>query len=111
MMYLVKGEFMEENIAGKPQEEALSWIEKVVHPSLEALDKAMQEKKITGGTIAGERIGVMIVEAPSNEEVGRFLRSLPFWGALRWTIVPLQSFKSTLEQDKTAFRQARAMAK
>ncbi len=109
MQYLVRGEFVEENIAGKPQSDAISWIEIVVHPSLEMLDKAVKEKRITGGVTAGVREGFLILEAPSNEEVGKFLRSLPFWGALKWTVTPLQSFRSAVDQDKAAFQQARAM--
>lgn len=111
MLYLVKGEMVEENVAGKPQEEVIRWIEKVVYPSLELLEKATQEKKITGGVIAGERIGAWIMDASSNEEVGKFLRSLPFWGAMKWTVVPIQSFRSSMEQDKEAFRQTRATAR
>ena len=109
MQYLVRGEFVEENVAGKPQADIISWIEMVVHPSLEMLEKAVQEKKITGGVGAGVREGVFIFDASSNEEVGKFLRSLPFWGALKWTVTPLQSYKSAIDQDKASFQQARAM--
>ncbi len=59
--------------------------------------------------IAGVREGVFILEASSNEEVGTFLRNLPFWGAMKWTVFPIQSFKSAVEQDKASFKQARAM--
>ena len=100
---------MEENIAGKPFVDVMNWIETVVHPSLEALDKAVGSRKVTGGVIAGVREGVFILEASSNEEVGTFLRSLPFWGAMKWTVFPIQSFKSGVEQDKASFKQARAM--
>jgi len=109
MQFLVKGEFVEENIAGKPIPDAISWIETVVFPSLELLEKTVQEKKITGGLAAGERVGVFVLEASSNEEVGKFLRGLPFWAALKWTVTPLQTFRSGMEQDKTSFQQARAM--
>jgi hypothetical protein len=109
MQYLIRGEFVEENIAGKPLEENIRFIESVVHPSLGMLEKAVHEKKLTGGVVAGVREGVMIMEASSNEEVGGFLRSLPFWGALKWTVIPLQSFPSAVEQDKASFAQARKM--
>jgi|SRR5208283_6093840 len=109
MWYFVKGEFVEENIAGKPFEEIATWIEMVIHPSLEMLEKWIQDKKAVGGIIAGERTGIFLLDAPSNEEVGKMLRSLPFWGALKWTVSPLQSPRSAAEQDKWAFEQARAM--
>ena len=109
MQYLIKGEFIEENLAGKPAPDAISWIEMVIHPSLELLEKAIQEKKITGGLVTGERAGYFIIDVPSNEEVGKWLRGLPFWGSLRWTVTPLQSPRSGIDQDKAAFEQARAM--
>src|SRR5271157_3207144 len=109
MWYFVKGEFVEENIAGKPILENFSWIEMIVHSSLEMLDKWMQDKKLYGGIIAGERVGVFMLEASSNEEVGRMLRSLPFWSALRWTVSPIQSFDSSVERDKEAFKRGREM--
>jgi hypothetical protein len=109
MLYFVKGEFVEGNIAGKPTEEAITWIEHVIHPSLEALEKMIQEKKITGGLVAGVREGIFIVDFPSNQDVGEFLRGLPFWAALKWTVYPLQSPKSCVEQDRVAFQKARAM--
>ncbi len=110
MHFLVRGEFVEANIAGKPMEEAISWIEAAIHPSLEMLDKATREKKISGGLLAGVRAGAWIMEASSGEEIGKFLRDLPFWAALKWDVVPLQSFASAIEQDKAAFSKARAAA-
>ncbi|MDA4127085.1 MAG: muconolactone Delta-isomerase family protein [Thaumarchaeota archaeon] len=109
MQYLIRGVYVEENTAGKPLLEAIQWIEKVVHPSLEMMEKSVHEKKITGGVVAGVREGIMIMDASSHEEVGAFLRSLPFWGALKWSVTPLQSFKSAVDQDKVAFEQARKM--
>jgi hypothetical protein len=109
MQYFVRAEFVEENIAGKPFADVMSWIEMVIHPSLEALEKGIGSRKVTGGVIAGVREGVFMLEASSHEEVGTFLRNLPFWGAMKWTVFPIQSFKSSVEQDKASFKQARAM--
>jgi len=41
MLYLVKLEFIEENNAGKPIQEVLAFIEGLVAPSLEVLEKAV----------------------------------------------------------------------
>ena len=109
MLYFVKGEFIEENNAGKPIQEIMALIEGVVAPSLEALEKAIQAKKVTGGLVAGAREGFFIMDASSNEDIGEFLRSLPFWAALKWTVVPLQSPRSAIEQDKAFIQKARAM--
>jgi muconolactone delta-isomerase len=111
MNYLVRGEFVEENTAGKPVEDVFSWIEMVVHPSLEMMQSQIQSGKVTGGIVAGERVGYMIVDAPSHDALGEWLRSFPFWGALKWTVTPLQSPKSAVDQDKASFARARAMMK
>jgi len=110
MQYLVKGEFLDSKTDGKTVGEALGWLEMVVRPSLEILAKAVDEKKITGGPVAGVRETIFILDVSSNEEVGTFLRSLPYWQALKWFVTPLQSFRSVLDQDKVAFVQARKMA-
>jgi hypothetical protein len=109
MQYFVKGEFLDETVIGKQIEESLGWLERVVHPSLGMLAKAVEERKITGGATAGVRESIFILEAESNEDVGSFLRGLPFWTALKWTVTPLQSFKSVLEQDKVMFASTRQL--
>ena len=109
MQYFVKGEFVEENIAGKSFQDTATFIRTVVHPSLLALDRATREGKGIGGVGAGERAGYIILEAPNHEAVGKFLRDLPFWGALKWTIVPLQTFQSAVEQDLAAIENAKQM--
>ncbi len=109
MLYFVKAEFIEENNAGKPMQEIMTFIEGTIAPSLEALEKAMQTKKVTGGLAAGEREGYFIIDASSHEEIGEFLRNLPFWTMMKWTVIPLQSPRSANEQDKTSMQKAKAM--
>lgn len=104
MHYLVRGEFIEETNAGKTPEAAAMLYQQVVRPSLESLWKFVEERRATGGVVAGERVCAFIVDADSNVEVGRMLRSLPFWGATRWTVSPLQSFESALDQDREAMQ-------
>ncbi len=109
MLYFVKGEFVEENNAGKPMQEIMAFIEGTIAPSLEALEKAMQAKKVTGGLAAGVREGYFIMDAASHEEIGEFLRNLPFWAMMKWTVIPLQSPRSANEQDKASMQKAKAM--
>ena len=85
------------------------YIEQVIHPSLQALARMVEEKMLVGGVVAGVRECVTIVDVPSNEEVGKWLRTLPFWSSLRWTVYPLQSFRSAMEQDKAAIEEMKAM--
>jgi len=107
MLYFVKAEFIEENNAGKPMQQIAAFIEGMIAPSLEMLEKALQDRKITGGLTAGAREGYFILDASTNEDVGKFLRGLPFWPAMKWTTVPLQSPRSAIEQDKASIEKAK----
>ena len=109
MQYFVKAEFIEENNAGKPIQDVVALIDGMVTPSLEALEKAIQAKKVTGGLVAGAREGFFMMDASSHEEIAGFLRSLPFWVAMKWTVVPLQSPRSAIEQDRAFIQKAKAM--
>ena len=80
MHYLVKGEFIEEILAGKTPEESAMYSQQVIKPSLEALWKHAEDKKIVGGTIAGAREAAFIIDVDSNAEVGRLLEEPSFLG-------------------------------
>jgi hypothetical protein len=109
MHYIVKGEFIEETLVGKTPDESTMYYEQVIKPSLEALWKLTEEKKVVGGVVAGARESIFIIDAESNAEVGRLLRSLPMWAASRWTVSPLQSFQSAIEQDREAMQAMRPL--
>jgi muconolactone delta-isomerase len=96
MLYLVRGEMIEGSVT--PEAFPQVW-ESVIRPSLESIAKMVDEKKL-GGTLVGQRAGVWIMDARSNEEVDQMLGSLPFWGLLRWNVTPLQSFRSAIERDR-----------
>ena len=106
---VMKGEFTDANNSGKPIQEIIAMMEGVVTPSLETLEKAMQTKNVTGGFAAGEREGFLIIDASSDEEIGEFLRSLPFWVGMKWTVVLLQSPRSAIEQGKVFIQRAEVM--
>jgi len=108
MHYLVKGESIEEVLAGKTPDEMSTYVAQIIKPSLEALWKLAEEKKIVG-VVAGAREHAFVLDAESNADVGRLLRGLPFWGATRWTVSPLQSFQSALEQNRETMESTRPM--
>jgi len=96
MQYLVEAE----NIDGLiPMKDVPDYISHIVIPSYEHLIKLESENKVKGGLVAGQRAGAFVMEAESNEDLGNMLRSIPFWGMVKWKITPLQSFKSAMEQD------------
>ena len=66
--------------------------------------------KVVGGLFAGQRAGVIIIEATSGEELSSMLQFLPFWGLNTWEIIPLQSFQSGIENVKIQIANAKKMA-
>ena len=96
MQYLVEAE----NIDGLIQmKDVPDYVNNLVLPSYELLIKLEEEGKIKGGLVACQRTGVFVIDAESNEDLGKKLRSIPFWGMVKWKTTALQSFKSALEQD------------
>ncbi len=92
MRYLVTGAYVEPGPL-LPPDKVVQMVENVVLPSLQSLAQMESDGKvIAGGIHAGARVGTMIVEAGSHEEVDQLIGRLPFWGLLRWTVTPLVSF-------------------
>lgn len=105
MKYLVSGS---EGPGFASPEEAVEILEEVILPTFDALMKLEAKKKIAaGGLPVGDRAVVFIVEAASNEELDRLLRSIPAWGVLDWHVTPLQSFAGRAAQDRDVVKQFR----
>ncbi len=100
MRYFVKGEFIEPGIL-LPQEQFVRMLENIIIPSLEAVAKLESENKIlAAGVLTGARAVVFILEAESNEDVTQLMQSLPFWGLLKWEVMPLDSFENRANQER-----------
>ena len=105
MKYLVSGS---EGPGFASPEEAVEILEEVILPTFDALMKLERQKKIAaGGLPVGDRAVVFIVEAASNEELDRLLRSIPAWGVLDWHVTPLQSFAGRAAQDRDVVKRFR----
>ena len=107
MEYLVTMEWIDPmgNGAMNPPQQMGQLVDQVVVPSLEAMVKLRQEKKIVaGGALAGKRGVALIVEAESNDEVAELTQSFPFWVFCKWEITPLE----TLEHHVALARQVAA---
>ena len=93
-------------------EEAIQILEKGILPTFDALMKLQEEKKIiAGGLPIGDRAFVFIVEASSNDEVDKLLRSLPAWGALKWKVTALQSFAGRAAQEREILNELKKTTK
>jgi hypothetical protein len=53
--------------------------ENVILPSIQMLKDWEEKRMIVGGLFAGQRAGVMIIEATSGEELSGWMQPLPFW--------------------------------
>ncbi|MBI4380068.1 MAG: hypothetical protein HY574_02570 [candidate division NC10 bacterium] len=105
MKYLVSGS---EGPGFTSPEEAVEILEEAILPTFDALMKLEAQKKIAaGGLPVGDRAVVFIVEAASNEELDRLLRSIPAWGVLDWHVTPLQSFAGRAAQDRDVVKRFR----
>ena len=103
MKYMVSGS---EGPGFASPEEAVEILEEVVLPTFDVLMKLEARKKIVaGGLPVGDRAFVFIVEAASNEELDRLLRSIPAWGILEWQVTPLQSFAGRAAQERDLVKQ------
>jgi hypothetical protein len=99
MKFLVTGEGIDYGGPVDPKVVAMN-LENVINPSLEIVEGWVKENKAQGGLLAGQRQGVFIIEAGSAEELGAMLQSLPFWGIIKWSVVPMESLRSRIEMQK-----------
>ncbi len=102
MKYYVKGEYIDAGSLLPPQQ-LVRLYETTILPSLEAIANLEEERKIiVAGAFTGDRAGVFIVEAESNEEVSKLLIRLPFWGLVKWEVIPLDSFRNRAQMERQA---------
>jgi len=103
MKYLVTGS--EGPGFASPMETA-EVLENIILPTFDTLVKLEGDKKIlAGGLPVGDRAFVFIVEAASNEEVDRLLRTLPAWGVLKWQVTALQTFAGRAAQEREVVKE------
>jgi hypothetical protein len=99
MRYFVKAEFVELGASLSPKD-FVPMIENLVIPSFEAMDRLETEKILVSGIVSGGRAGMFIIDVKSNNELTKLLQSLPFWGILKWDIIPLDIPKDRIEVEK-----------
>ena len=105
MRYFVKGEFVEPGptFSDRPFSDRrfVQMLENTILPSFENVIKLEKEKKIlASGLFTGARAGVFIIDAESNDELTRLLYTLPFWGIIKWEVIPLDTFEDRIQIDR-----------
>ncbi|GAB4377720.1 MAG: hypothetical protein Kow0042_25860 [Calditrichia bacterium] len=91
-------------------QEAIQILEKGILPTFDILLKWQKEKKIiAGGLPVGARKMVFIMQAASNSEVDKLLRSLPAWGALKWKVTALETLSGRAAQERSVLNDLKKM--
>jgi hypothetical protein len=108
--YLVTGEYVDPGPL-LPPEQLVQMLEQMVLPSFEALAKLEEQKKVLGGIVCGARAGAFIVDVASNTELNQLLQELPFWGIVKWTSTPLQTFRERAVDESKAIDRIKASIK
>lgn len=106
MQFLVTGEWVEHG-ALLPPDQAAQVLDAAVLPSLRQLAQWEDEGRVRGGVLAGQRAGAFLLEAASADEVGSMLASLPFWGMVKWSVVPLQSMRAAIQREQQVVQSIR----
>jgi hypothetical protein len=109
LRFLVIGKSIEYGGPVNPAD-AVMLFENVILPSIEMSKEWEEKKMVVGGLYAGQRAGVLIIEASTGEELSSWLQRLPFWSLNTWEIIPLQSFQSGVEDVKKQLVNMKKMA-
>jgi hypothetical protein len=110
-LYLVIGEYVDPGALLPPQG-VVQIVEQAVLPSFEAMAKLQEQKKIVaGGIYSGDRKGALILDVADNDEANRVMMSLPFWGLVKWTLTPMQSFRERASDEAKMVAQLKATLK
>ncbi len=95
----------------KSPEEGVFLLEAIIIPALDLLAKQTAEGTVivAGGLPVGDRALTFIIEAANNDEADQFVRSVPFWTALQWTVTPLQSFQRRADMERGYLQQMKEL--
>src|SRR5262245_5159795 len=92
MQFLVELDHVKSGVQLTP-EEARSFIEQVIFPTIALGEQLMNEKKIVaGGPVTGRIALRFIAEAESASDVDKLVTSLPLWPLAETRVTPLISF-------------------
>ncbi|MDA4130127.1 MAG: hypothetical protein OK457_05115 [Thaumarchaeota archaeon] len=109
MKFLVSAESVDYGGPVNPKD-GIAFMENLVIPSFQTLEKWEKEGKIIGGGFAGQRAGCFIMEASSAEGLSKMLSSLPLWAVTKWDIHLMTSFSTVLGLAREQANGMKAMA-
>jgi muconolactone delta-isomerase len=110
MQYLVTMEFVEPGPLFAAQQLG-QMVEETILPSFDLLAAWQTEGKVAaGGVLAGTRIATFVLEAASNDELDQLLEGIPWWGVMKTTVAPLQTFAKRAANDRALLQRIKSLA-
>ncbi len=110
MQYLVTMEYVEPGPLFAA-EQLGQMVEQAILPSFDLLASLQANGKVVaGGVPAGSRTAVFIVEAASHDELDQLVEGIPWWGVMKTTVAPLQSFAKRVANDRALLERIKSMA-
>jgi len=110
MQYLVTMEFVEPGPLF-PAQQLGQMVEETVLPSFDLLATWQTEGKVVaGGVLAGTRTATFVVEAASHDELDQLVEGIPWWGVMKTTVAPLQTFAKRSANDRALLERIKSTA-
>lgn len=110
MQYLVTMEYVEPGPLFAAQQLG-QMVEETILPSFDLLASLQADGKVlAGGVLAGTRTATFIVEAASNDELDQLIEGIPWWGVMKTTVAPLQTFAKRAANDRALLERIKSMA-
>ena len=109
MQYLVTMEFVEPGPLFAPQQLG-QMVAETILPSFDLLANLQSNGKIVaGGVLVGTRTASFVIEAANHDELDQTLEGIPWWGVMKTTVVPLQSFAQRAANDLSLLERIKSM--
>ncbi len=94
------------------EKDGISFIEKVIFPTLEQCKKLQEEKKIlAGGPVSGAVSLALFVNAESARELDDLITSLPIWPRIETEVTPLTTFDARMHSLLPRLEELRAQVR
>lgn len=108
MQYLVTMEYVEPGPLFAPQQLG-QMVADMILPSFDLLAELEKSGKIVaGGVQVGTRTASFVVEAAAHDELDQLLEGLPWWGVMKTTVIPLQTFAQRAANDRALMERIRS---
>ena len=108
MQFLVTMEFVEPGPLFAPQQLG-QMVAEMILPSFDLLAEwQTQGKVLAGGVLVGSRTASFVIEAATHDALDQLLEGMPWWGVMKTTVAPLQTFAQRAANDRALMERIQA---